>query len=95
MVGVIAGLITCPLTLVAMFFALARGVPDAGLTFALSMFVGVGLPLATVAALVILCRDGFVSVETEHTPSMQRMSRILERLTGAMLVAVGIKEFWL
>ena len=63
--------------------------------------LGVGLPLATVAALVILCRDGFVSVETEHTPSMQRMSRILERLiglerlTGAMLVAVGIKEFWL
>jgi ABC-type nickel/cobalt efflux system permease component RcnA len=74
---------------------LGPGVPDAGLTFALSMFVGVGLPLATVAALVILCRDGFVSVETEHTPSMQRMSRILERLTGAMLVAVGIKEFWL
>jgi nickel/cobalt transporter (NicO) family protein len=31
-------------------------VPEAGLTFALSMFLGVGLPLAAVTGLVILAR---------------------------------------
>src|SRR5215207_3994004 len=37
MVGVVAGLVPCPLTLFTMFFAMTRGVPEAGLTFALSM----------------------------------------------------------
>jgi ABC-type nickel/cobalt efflux system permease component RcnA len=58
MVGVIAGLIPCPLTLFAMFLALACGVPEAGLTFALSLMLGVGLTLAAVAALVILAALG-------------------------------------
>ena len=40
-----AGFITCPLTLFAMFLARAREVPEAGLTFAHSMFLGVGLNL--------------------------------------------------
>ena len=44
MVGVIAGLVPCPLTLFAMILALGRGVPEAGLTFALAMVLGVGLP---------------------------------------------------
>jgi nickel/cobalt transporter (NicO) family protein len=95
MVGVIAGLIPCPLTLFAMFLALARGVPEAGLTFALAMMTGVGLTLAAVAALVILSRDWFVGVVTTHGASMQRMSRLLEGLTGAALVAIGIRELWL
>jgi ABC-type nickel/cobalt efflux system permease component RcnA len=59
---IMAGLIPCPLTLFAMFLALARGVPEAGLTFALSMMTGVGLTLAAVAALVILGRDWFVGL---------------------------------
>lgn len=69
MVGVIAGLIPCPLTLFAMVFALARGVPEAGLTFALSMFLGVGLTLTAVAALVILARNWFVVVVANHGTS--------------------------
>jgi nickel/cobalt exporter len=49
MVGVIAGLVPCPLTLFAIFFALSRGVPEAGLTFAVAMMLGVGLTLGAVA----------------------------------------------
>src|SRR5215211_799503 len=52
--GVIAGLIPCPLTLFTMFLALSRGVPQAGVTFALAMMIGVGLTLAAVATLTIL-----------------------------------------
>lgn len=94
MVGVVAGLIPCPLTLFAMFLALARRVPEAGLTFALSMFLGVGLTLAVVAGLVILARTWFVTMVANHGASLERLSRVLEGLTGAMLVAIGIKELW-
>src|SRR6478672_8217526 len=40
-VGVVAGLVPCPLTLFAMFFALSRGVPEAGLIFAVAMMLGI------------------------------------------------------
>lgn len=93
-VGIIAGLIPCPLTFFAMFLALARGVPEAGLTFALAMFLGVGLTLAVVAGLVILARTWFVIMVANYGVSMQRMSRLLEGLTGAMLVTISIKVLW-
>lgn len=62
-VGFIAGLVPCPLTLFAMFFALSRGVPEAGLTFAIAMMVGVGLTLCAVAVTAVLAR-GFVERTT-------------------------------
>ena len=94
MVGVVAGLIPCPLTLFAMFLALARGVPEAGLTFALSMFLGVGLTLAVVAGLVVLARTWLVTVVASRGASLERLSRVLEGITGATLVAIGIRELW-
>ena len=44
-VGVMAGLVPCPLTLFVMSFAIARGVPAAGILFAGTMIVGVALTL--------------------------------------------------
>jgi nickel/cobalt transporter (NicO) family protein len=95
MVGVIAGLIPCPLTLFTMFLAMSRGVPEAGLTFALSMFLGVGLTLAAVAGSVVLARTWFVTTVANHGASIERLSRVLEGLTGAMLAIIGIKELLL
>ena len=71
-----------------------RGVPEAGLTFALSMMTGVGLTLAAVAALVIVGRDWFVGIMAGHGASMQRMARILEGVTGAVLITVCLNEVW-
>ncbi|MDF2688577.1 MAG: transporter permease [Microvirga sp.] len=82
MVGVVAGLAPCPLTLFAMFLALSRGVPEAGLTFALSMFLGVGLTLAAVAGLVVAARTWFVTKVARHGASTALLSRGLEGLTG-------------
>jgi nickel/cobalt exporter len=94
MVGVAAGLVPCPLTLFAMFLALARGVPEAGLTFAAAMMVGIGLTLALVAALVILARDHFVHAMTRHGASVERLSQLLEGVMGVALVAIGVQELW-
>ena len=94
MVGVIAGLIPCPLTLFAMFFALARGVPEAGLTFAFSMMLGVGLTLTAVAGLVIVARNWAMNLVANHGASLELVSRLLEGMTGMVLIVVAIREVW-
>ena len=91
-VGIVAGLVPCPLTLFAMFLALSRGVPEAGLTFALAMVLGVGATLCIVAALTVLARERVVRVIARQGGSIERTSRMLEVLTGALLIAVGIGE---
>ncbi|MER9364968.1 hypothetical protein NKI66_03125 [Mesorhizobium sp. M0518] len=59
-VGVMAGLIPCPLTLFVMTFAIARGVPAAGILFAGPMMIGVPITLSAVGILSILLRERLV-----------------------------------
>ena len=54
-----AGLIPCPLTLFVMTFAMSRGVPEAGIMFAIVMMTGVALTLSTVALLTVFFRSQF------------------------------------
>jgi len=92
MVGVIAGLVPCPLTLFAMFLALGRGVPEAGLMFAAAMMLGVGLTLGGIAALTVVARERVVAFVARHGGSVEKASRALEALTGAALLAIGVRE---
>jgi ABC-type nickel/cobalt efflux system permease component RcnA len=62
MVGVLAGLIPCPLTLFAMMFAIGRGVPEAGLVFAGSFMIGVAATLSLVALIAISARGGIAAL---------------------------------
>jgi nickel/cobalt exporter len=93
-VGFVAGLVPCPLTLFAMFFALGRGVPEAGVTFAAAMFLGVGLTLVAVALLTVLARDWVVRVTTRHGASIEKLARTLDIVAGALLIAVALRELW-
>ena len=88
-VGVVAGLVPCPLTLFAMFLALSRGVPEAGLTFAVAMMLGVGATLCSVATLTVLAREWMVLLISRHGGSVERASRFLEAVTGVALVVIG------
>jgi nickel/cobalt transporter (NicO) family protein len=90
MVGVVAGLVPCPLTLFAMFLALSKGVVLAGLTFAAAMMIGVGLTLTCVAMVTVLARDRTLALIGRHGASVERISRALDFATGALLIAVGI-----
>ena len=92
MVGIIAGLVPCPLTLFAMFFALSRDVPDAGLTFAVAMMLGIGLTLGVVAALTVVARQWAVAFFARHGGSVEKASRVLEGATGVALVWIGLAE---
>jgi nickel/cobalt transporter (NicO) family protein len=91
-VAVVAGLVPCPLTLFAMFFALSRGVPEAGLAFALAMMIGVAITLAGVAVATILARDQVLALIERQGGSVERVSRALDAIAGGLLVAIGLRQ---
>jgi nickel/cobalt exporter len=91
-VGFVAGLIPCPLTLFAMFFALSRGVPEAGLVFALAMMLGVLATLALVALLTTFMRDRLMTLLSRHGASLQHFARALDALSGLLLIALSLME---
>jgi nickel/cobalt exporter len=93
-VGVVAGLVPCPLTLFAMFFALSRGVPEAGITFAVAMMIGVALTLSAVALLTVLARDWLVGFAARHGASLHNLSRFLDGMSGALLIVIAARELW-
>ena len=72
-----------------MFFALSRGVPEAGVTFAIAMMLGVGLTLSSVAILTVLARDLVVRLTTRYGASIDRLARVLDGLAGILLIAIA------
>jgi nickel/cobalt transporter (NicO) family protein len=93
-VGFIAGLVPCPLTLFAMFYALARGVPEAGVVFAVAMMVGVLTTLAIVAALTVLARDWVMGAMARYGTSIETLTRTLDGLSGLLLISLSTRELW-
>ena len=91
-VGVIAGLIPCPLTLFVMVLALSRGVPEAGLAFAAAMMIGVGLTLGLVAAATIVGRVALSAAFNRLGTSAALISRSLDGIAGVLLILFGIRE---
>jgi ABC-type nickel/cobalt efflux system permease component RcnA len=89
-VAFVAGLVPCPLTLFAMFLAIARGVPQAGLTFAAAMLIGISLTLASVAIATTIARDRVVHLVERHGRSVAVVSRILDATAGVLLILIGL-----
>ena len=94
-VGVMAGLIPCPLTLFVMTFAIARGVPAAGLLFAGTMMIGVAVTLSAVAILSILLRERLVQLVEGKPRLFEAITRSIEGLAGAALIALALHEIFL
>jgi ABC-type nickel/cobalt efflux system permease component RcnA len=93
-VGMVAGLVPCPLTLYAMVLAVSRGVPEAGIVFAIAMVLGVGLTLGAVALVTVLVRGWAVQVSARHGASIALLSRGLDATAGALLLAIGAYTLW-
>jgi nickel/cobalt exporter len=93
-VGFVAGLVPCPLTLFAMFFALAHGVPEAGLVFDIAMMFGVLTTLAIVALLTVFMRDWLITFMTRYDASALRLTRVLDGASGVLLIAISLRELW-
>jgi ABC-type nickel/cobalt efflux system permease component RcnA len=75
-----------------MFFALARGVPEAGLVFAAAMMLGVLTTLSLVALFSVFMRDGLIALMTRHGTSLARLTRLLDAASGLLLIAISLGE---
>ncbi|MES0015596.1 sulfite exporter TauE/SafE family protein [Mesorhizobium sp. M0036] len=89
-VGVMAGLIPCPLTLFVMTFAISRGVPGAGILFAITMMLGVALTLSCVAILSVLFRQRLMRFFDRSPRVFEAISRGVEGLAGLLLAGVAV-----
>jgi ABC-type nickel/cobalt efflux system permease component RcnA len=56
--------------------------------------LGVLLTLATVALLTVFLRDRFVKFTAQHGASLRTLTRILDALAGALLIAVSVGALW-
>lgn len=90
-VGFVAGLVPCPLTLFVMFLSLSRGVPQAGLTFAVAMLLGILLTLGSVAVATTLARDSVAHLLERHAKSVDRIARALDATAGLLLIIIGVR----
>jgi ABC-type nickel/cobalt efflux system permease component RcnA len=90
--GIVAGLVPCPLTLFVMMLAVSRGVPEAGLAFALAMFLGVAAVLISIAATVAFARDRAEGWMGRHGARLSVASRWLDVFAGLALIGVALQE---
>jgi ABC-type nickel/cobalt efflux system permease component RcnA len=90
--GFIAGLAPCPLTLFVMTLAVSRGVPEAGLAFAVAMFLGVAAVLVSIAATVAFARSWAEGWMGRHGARLSVASRWLDTLAGLALIAIALHE---
>lgn len=91
-VGMMAGLIPCPLTLFVMSFAMSRGVPVAGVLFAVVMMLGVMLTLSLTAMAAVLFRQQVTRLLVERPKLVAGVSKGVEAAAGLILVAVAVRE---
>lgn len=91
-VALAAGLVPCPLTLFVVVSALARGVPEAGLVFALAMLAGIAFTLGFVALVAVAGRKGFLAFAMRRGAALARLSRGLNVLAGLLLVVFAGRD---
>lgn len=92
LMGFIAGLVPCPLTLFVMTMAASRGVPEAGLAFAGSMFVGVSTVLVAIAVTAALARQRAIAWTGAHGARLAVASRWLDIAAGLGLLSICLME---
>ena len=89
LVGFMAGLIPCPLTLFVMTLAMARGVPEAGLVFAVAMMTGVAVTLSVVALAAVYFRNGARMLLERRPLLVSGLTRGMQATAGFALLAIA------
>jgi nickel/cobalt transporter (NicO) family protein len=88
--GIVAGLVPCPLTLFIMVFAVSQGVPEAGLTFAVAMLIGVGTVLIATSLLALSLGRLLETAMLRHGNTLSMVSRSLEIVAGLVLTTIAL-----
>jgi nickel/cobalt transporter (NicO) family protein len=90
--GLMAGLIPCPLTLFVMTFSISRGVPQAGIAFAITMMAGVALTLSAVALTSVFSREKIIKLIESSPVLLDRATRTIEILAAIVLIVFAVRE---
>jgi nickel/cobalt exporter len=90
--GFMAGLIPCPLTLFVMTFAMARGVPEAGFAFAVTMMAGVAATLSLVAVAAVSFRRQMIRLLETRPRLIAILTRSIEAFAGTILITIALRE---
>jgi ABC-type nickel/cobalt efflux system permease component RcnA len=93
-VGLMAGLIPCPLTLFVMTFAMIHQVAITGILFAITMMIGVGVTLSAFALLSVAFREQLARLLKTRPRLLTATSKTIEAAAGAILLAVAIHEIF-
>jgi nickel/cobalt exporter len=93
-VGFMAGLIPCPLTLFVMTFSMIHQVVITGILFAVSMMIGVCVTLCAVALLSVAFREQLARLLRTRRRLLAATSKTIEAAAGAILLAVAIHEIF-
>ena len=75
-----------------MFYALSLGVPEAGLTFAVSMLLGVGLVLTLVTVASVLARQFVVAMMETRGVAMSLVVRGVDAIAGIILLSLAVLQ---
>lgn len=93
--GFLAGLIPCPLTLFVMTLAVTRGVPEAGLAFAVAMMIGILSILAMVAIVSVVFRHNLMRSLARRPRLLAAATKAIQGLAGVVLVGFALNEILL
>jgi nickel/cobalt transporter (NicO) family protein len=93
-VGFVAGLVPCPLTLFVMVFAISQGVPEAGLAFSMSMFLGVSAVLISVALISAFAREWTLSLMQQRGDQITTAVRSVDLISGILLLTLSLREIF-
>lgn len=91
-VGLVAGLVPCPLTLFVMVFAITRGIAIAGVTFAVAMMIGITITLCGVAVASVLARNAATDFLERWSGPVMRVSSTLTFASGVAIVAIAGRD---
>jgi nickel/cobalt transporter (NicO) family protein len=91
LVGIVAGLIPCPLTLFVMIFAIQQGVTEAGLAFAGMMMLGVATTLSAVALAAVLFRRALAALIASRPLLLDIGGRAIEGVAGLILIIIAFR----
>lgn len=84
------GLAPCPITLMAMIFAISRGVMTAGIAFALFMLAGIALTLCAIAVTGAVAGNRLRTFAASRRMKLARAERILNAASGVLIAAAGV-----
>lgn len=84
------GLLPCPLTISVLGFAWTQSSAAMVGLVLISLALGISLTIGIVAVAAILARRGLGAALGRHLPRLERWSRLLQGVAGALIVALAV-----